>query len=83
MWIAASDRGEEGAFKWCYPDRVDKFQFPPYLPFEEGEPSNSDDVENCLDIGRRDGNYYYNDTYCNLEQAYVCEVKKMSFLTKN
>jgi Lectin C-type domain len=75
MWIAASDRGEEGAFKWCYPDRVDSFQFPPFLPFEEGEPSNSDDVENCLDIGRRDGNYYYNDTYCNLEQAYVCEVE--------
>jgi len=44
IWVAASDRGEEGAFKWCYPDRVDSFQFPPFVSFSDGEPSNTDDV---------------------------------------
>lgn len=85
MWVAASDRGEEGAFKWCYPDRLDNFQFPPFLPFQAGEPSNTDDIENCLDIGPVDGNLVYNDAYCNLEQGYVCEVenrnRKWTFLS--
>jgi len=75
IWVAASDRGEEGAFKWCYPDRVDSFQFPPFVSFSDGEPSNTDDVENCLEIGHQYGNLFYNDLYCNLEKGYICEVE--------
>jgi len=73
-WVAGSDRGDESNFKWCYPDRVDDFREPPFVPFQTGEPDNKDGVENCLEIERKDSSTFFNDVYCNLNRSYICEV---------
>jgi len=74
LWISASDRGEEGEFKWCYPDRVDDFKDPPFVNWGSGEPNNDKGVENCLEVVTQYSNIETNDVPCNYQRSYICEV---------
>jgi len=73
-WIAGSDRGAEGEFRWCYPDRLDGFQDPPLIEWGSEEPDNYRDQENCLDIETRYSRLAMYDIYCNHNRSYICEV---------
>ena len=65
VWIGGNDRAHEGSWVW-----VDGTPVSGYVSWVSGEPNNSGDNEDCLQL-RGDG--YWNDARCSRSMLSICE----------
>ena len=68
IWLGASDFETEGIWKWVTDEPFD------YTNWNEGEPTNSDGIENSLMMLNKDFSYLWNDSMSGrLDTGFICE----------
>ena len=71
-WIGGRDDVIEGTWQWSSTDSV--FTYNDWFP---GEPSNSYNAEDCLELNAR-FHWKWNDSNCTIAQPFICE-KRYAF----
>lgn len=66
-WIGLTDRASEGNFVWANGEPVT------FTKWREGEPSNSNGVEHCVEFYPPNLLFTWNDVNCALTIPYLCE----------
>ena len=67
-WLGAFDFGHEGRWEWIFTgDNVQKFWW------DEGQPDNRHEGENCLELKKGNVTYLWNDAPCESDSFAVCQ----------
>lgn len=68
-WTSGTDLGSENNFFWA--SNGESFEVE-HQPFHEGQPDNSHNNENCIELRYYKNVYKLNDKNCDIKQYFIC-----------